>query len=217
MGLEEPIMATGTLRPGSKMKPRLSLGHRDHGRDLTYDQYLAADYEKGYLYELILGRLYVSPAPNYPQDWMRQYVDRLLTKYQEKREDVVPRISAGARVFVPRMPWTTCPEPDFAIYDSCPPGRKVDWREISPLIVVEIVSENSFKDYVRNVELYQRVPSIREYWVIDGCEDEENGPILRVYHRRTARQKWQIAEYGPRDTYTTDLLPGFKLPVCPPK
>ena len=202
-------MATGTLQQ--------RLGHKDHGRELTYEEFIAGDYEEGYKYELIEGKLYVSPYPNYPHDRMREYVHRLLTVYQVKRAGIVARLSSGARIFVPGKAKTTCPEPDFALYETCPPGWDVKWEDISPLIVVEVVSsDNSDKDYVRNVDLYQRIPSILEYWVFDRC-GEDDGPTLRVYQRGTARQKWKIADYGPRDTYTTALLPGFKLPVCPPK
>jgi Uma2 family endonuclease len=82
---------------------------------------------------------------------------------------------------------------------------------------VEIVEgDDAGKDYVRNVDLYQRVPSIREYWLFDRCT-KLCGPALRVYHRSTSRHKWKTADYGPDETYTTSLLPGFKLPVSPPK
>lgn len=201
-------MATGTLA--------LRLGPADHGRELTYDEFMAGDYEEGHKYELIEGRLYASPMPNFPHDWVREYVHEVLTLYKAKHPNIVQRLSAGARVFVPGKSKTTCPEPDFTIYRSCPKGRRVKWQDISPIIVVEVVSaDDPDKDYVRNVDLYQRVPSIREYWLFDHC-GEDDGPTLRVYHRGTARQKWKIADYGPDDVYSTALLPGLKLPVCPP-
>ena len=204
-------MAIGTLHT------RSSLGHRDHGRELTYEEFLAGDFEEGYRYELIEGRLYVSPPSNYPHDLMREYIRDELAAYRAQRREQIARLSSAPRVFVPGEAKTTCPEPDFAIYRTCPPGWHVRWQDISPLIVAEVVSpDNSEKDYVRNVTLYQRVPSIREYWVFDRC-GEDDGPTLRVYQRGTARQKWKIADYGPRDVYTTPLLPGFKLPVCPPQ
>ncbi|MCI0361309.1 MAG: Uma2 family endonuclease [Planctomycetaceae bacterium] len=202
-------MSTATLRA--------HLGPADHGRELTYDEFLGGDYEEGHKYELIDGRLYVSPAANYPHDWVQQHVSKALTLYEELRPNIVQRISARSRVFVPGRRKTTCPEPDFALYKTCPPGRDVRWEDISPLIVVEIVSpDDPHKDYVRNVDLYQRVPSIREYWVFDRCGDS-NGPTLTVYHRESGRQKWKTDDYGPEDVYTTKLLPGFKLLVCPPK
>lgn len=215
-------MATGTLRTRSE-STRLRLSHRDHGRELTYDQFLTASYEQGFRYELIEGRLYVSPLPNYPHAFIERYVHEALLAYKGRRNSVIKEVYLKSRVFVPGpLPGVsgaahaTCPEPDIAVYSDCPPGKNLNWQEISPLIVVEIVSEDSFKDYVRNVELYQRVPSIREYWLFDKCADDD-GPTLRVYHRGTARQKWKIAEYGPQDVYSTSLLPGFKLPICPPQ
>jgi Uma2 family endonuclease len=193
------------------------LGPADHGRKLTYDEYLASDYELGHKYELIDGTLYVSPFGEYPHDWVLSHVSQVVTLYSIRRPNIVPRVSSGSRVFVPGRRKTTCPEPDFAIYKTCPPGRDVKWEDISPIIVVEIVSaDDGGKDYVRNVELYQRVPSIREYWVFDRCS-EVYGPTLRVYYRATGRQNWKTADYGPEDVYSTKLLPGLKLPVCPPK
>jgi Uma2 family endonuclease len=206
-------MSTATL---SRKRSR-RLGPTDHGRELTYDQFLAGNYERGNKYELIDGRLYVSPAANYPHDWIEAHVSEALTLYKSLHPNVVQRISARSRVFVPGHRKTTCPEPDFAVYKTCPPGRDVNWQDISPMIVVEIVSpDDPHKDYVRNVDLYQRVPSIREYWVFDRCGDS-NGPTLTVYHRDSARQKWKVSDFGPEDVYSTKLLPGFKLPVCPPK
>lgn len=205
-------MSTATLSRRARQ-----LGPADHGRELTLEEFLIRDYEKGHNYELIDGRLYVSPAANYPHDWMESHLSEVFALYKSLRPNVIQRISARSRVFVPGRRKTTCPEPDFAVYKTCPPGRDVDWQDISPLIVVEIVSpDDPHKDYVRNVDLYQRVPSILEYWVFDRCRDP-HGPTLTVYSRATGRQKWKTADFGPEDVYTTKLLPGFKLPVCPPK
>jgi len=202
-------MSTATLRA--------HLGPADHGRALSYDEFLAGDYAQGHKYELIDGRLYVSPAANYPHDWVRNYLYRALTLYMERHPSNLQQISANARVFVPGKSKITCPEPDISIYRTCPPGPDVRWEDISPMIVVEVVSaDDGGKDFVRNVELYQQVPSIREYWLLDRCT-EVYGPTLRVHHRTSGRQKWKIADYGPDDVYSTKLLPGFKLPVCPPK
>jgi Uma2 family endonuclease len=210
-------MSTVTLsrRRARQLAPRL--GPADHGRELTYEEFLAGEYEEGHRYELIAGRLYVSPMANYPHEWVRNHIYRELTLYMQRRPNTLQQVLANARVFVPGSRKTTCPEPDFAIYRTCPPGRDVKWQDISPLIVVEIVSaDDAGKDYVRNVALYQQVPSIREYWVFDRCA-EVYGPTLRVYSRANGRQKWKTSDYGPEDVYSTKLLPGLKLPVCPPR
>jgi Uma2 family endonuclease len=65
------------------------------------------------------------------------------------------------------------------------------------------------KDLVRNVELYSLVPTIKEYWILDTREDVEH-PRLLVYRRGRGR-KWQTLSYGPRERYTTRLLPEFEI------
>jgi len=195
----------------------LRIGPHDHGRELSYEQFLAGDYEEGYKYELIDGELYVSPQPNPPHDIVREYVHELLVLYKLQRRDVVKRLSSGSRVFVPRRRKTTCPEPDFAVYNDHPPRRKLRWDQISPFIVVEVVSESDAeKDYERNVELYREVLSILEYWVFDECGDDD-GPVLKVFRRDFGAQDWSIFDLGPNDTYQTALLPGFSLPITSPE
>jgi Uma2 family endonuclease len=198
-------------------KRKRQLGPADHGRELTYDEFLTGKYEEGHKYELIDGRLYVSPLASFRHDRVLQHVQEALAAYKGLHPAVVQWISTNARVFVPGRRKTTCPEPDFAIYRTCPTREDLDWPDISPMIVVEVVSPGDpYKDYVRNVDLYQQVPSVREYWVFDRCDDA-NGPMLTVYHRESGRQKWKTANFGRDDVYSTKLLPGFKLPVCPPK
>jgi Uma2 family endonuclease len=198
------------------MATMLRIGPHDHGRAMTYEDFLSGDYEAGYKYELIRGELYVSPQPNPPHDVMSEYLDEILTLYKVRHRKVIKRLSTHARVFVPGERKTTCPEPDFALYnDHRGDLQQKRWEPFSPFIVIEIVSKDDpDKDYVRNVELYQRVPTILEYWVFDNLTDE-NGPTLRVYSRAAGDQPWSIADYGPEATYTTRLLLGFSLPVSP--
>jgi len=183
---------------------------------MTLEEYLAADYEEGYRYELIRGELYVSPQPNPDHDWIHEYLSELLTIYKLNHRKIVKRLSSHCRVFVPGEPKATCPEPDYALYnDSASARGQKSWQEFSPFVVIEIVSDSDpDKDYVRNVELYQKVPTIREYWLFDKAE-EVDGPILRVYRRDSGGQPWEIEEYDATAIYSTPLLPGFKLPVSP--
>ena len=51
-------------------RARLRLGPGDHGQRMSYDEYLAGDYQPGYKYELIDGELYVSPEANRAHDWV---------------------------------------------------------------------------------------------------------------------------------------------------
>jgi Uma2 family endonuclease len=197
------------------MSTVLRIGPHDHGREMTYEQFLAGDYEEGYKYELIDGSLYVSPQPNFPHDWVETHVRSLLTVYWLSHRNVISWVSAKARVFVRRRRKSTCPEPDISVYQGARPAKDSQWEQMSPTIVVEIVSESDpHKDYQRNVELYRQVPSILEYWLFDKCGDDD-GPVMRAYSRDSGDSDWTTRDYGPADVYTTPLLPGFSLPVSP--
>jgi Uma2 family endonuclease len=194
----------------------LRIGPHDHGREITYEEFLAADYEEGYKYELIRGELYVSSKPNPPHAWMEEYVRDQVLFYKLRHPGVVKRLSTNSRVFVAGIEKTTCPEPDLALYnDHVASQQQKRWDRVSPFIVVEVVSDSDpDKDYDRNVELYRDVPTILEYWLFDKV-DEVDGPTLRVFRRDSGAQDWEIADYGPMAVYTTALLPEFSLPVRP--
>ncbi len=136
-----------------------------------------------------------------------------LCDYARQHPDVINYLKAPARVFVPGRRATTAPEPDVAAYHNFPldlPLRQRRWRDHSPILVAEIISEdNAEKDLVRNLDLYLRVPSIREYWILDPRVNADQ-PALTVHRRRG--QRWQqVIEIAGGDTYTTRLLPDFML------
>lgn len=199
------------------MSTVVMLGPRDHGRPLSVEEFEAARWQEGYKYELISGRLYVSPLPDLPHDQIVRWINRVLDDYARSRPGVINYVTPQARVFVPRRRSDTRPGPDLAAFADFPlhlPIGSAQWEDVSPLLVAEVVAEDDpDKDLVRNVEVYERVPSIREYWIIDPRADADR-PDLRVYRRRGRR--WQkpidVAAGG---TYTTRLLPGFALTVDP--
>lgn len=92
-------------------------------------------------------------------------------------------------------------------------GRPLQWGEVSPLLVVEVLGcEDDQKDLVRNVVSTAASPAFSN----TGCSTSERipaEPMLRVYRRQG--DDWNLADYDSRSTYTTDLLPGFALPVRP--
>jgi Uma2 family endonuclease len=195
------------------------LGPADHGRPMGYEEFLSGDYEPGYKYELIDGRLYVSPEANMPENFIEVWILGKLMAYEQEHPGVINYVTTKARVFVPDRPeGITAPEPDLAAYQNYPRRRGQraarDWQQVSPVLVAEILlAGDPVKDLERNVELYLQVSSIREYWVFDGREDEE-WPSLRVYRRRG--QRWQAPiDISAGETYTTRLLPGFELIVDP--
>ena len=95
------------------------------------------------------------------------------------------------------------------------PVAERDWRNVSPSLVVEVLSEGTEdKDLERNRRLYLQVPSIREYWIVDP-QATANDPMMIVFRRRGRR--WaprRIVSTG--ETYTTPMLPGFSVVLVDP-
>ena len=196
---------------------KLKLGPRDHDRPLSREEYQSAEYQEGYRYELIHGRLYVSPLPRIPHDRTVRYIDRKLDDYSREHPEVMNMVSTAAEVHVPPespdADSDTYVQPDIAAYKDVPKRHDLQWEDISPFLVVEVLSPNNpEKDLERNVVVYHQVPTIKEYWIVDGITDPER-PSMTVF-RRWGRQWRKIAV--PFDTvYTTPLLPGFELRMNP--
>ncbi len=193
------------------------LGPADHGKLLSLEEFETSPVEEGYRYEIIDGRLYVSPLPNLPHELILIWIHEVLLAYSRAHPEVINLISTKARIFLPDSFQPTRPEPDLAVYQDFPRGQKlgaVNWRDVNPILVVEVVSEDDpDKDLVRNVELYLRVLSIKEYWIYD-TREEANPPSLLVYRRRGSN--WQrpiTVSYG--EIYTTRMLPGLNLVIQP--
>jgi Uma2 family endonuclease len=195
------------------MTTLVKLGPTDHGRTMSLEEFQTVDYQEGYQYELIDGRLYVSPLPDLPQGRVEHWIFCKLLLYANAHPEILNFVYGKCRVFVPDRPGTTNPEPDVAAYNDFPldlRAEEVAWQDVSPVLVVEVVSENDpDKDLVRNVELYGLVPSIKEYWIFDSREGVER-PRLIVYRRGRGR-KWRQFRYEPEARYTTPLLPDFEL------
>jgi Uma2 family endonuclease len=193
------------------------LGLADHGRPVSDEEFEAADFEPGYRYELIEGRLFVSSEPEVPEVCLEDWLLEKLRRYAERRPEVINFVTNKSRVFLPSRPSSTIPEPDVAAYRNFPRSRRLQglrWKALSPILVAEVlVAADAYKDLVRNVDLYVDVSSIREYWILDG-RDLVDEPTLIVYRRRGPRwQTKRVVCYG--STYTTPLLPGFKLLIDP--
>lgn len=199
------------------MKTALVLGPADHGRQMTREEFDATRDRPGYHSELIEGKIYVSPLPNLPHELVCDWLLNLLLEYRRIHSDYLNYVLGKACVFVPDEEEATCPEPDIAGYRGFPhhvPFADLSWEDVSPILVGEVLSEDDpDKDRVRNVELYLRVPSIREYWLVDPRQDPDR-PTLRVYRRRGSRWQRPI-DLAAGESYTTPLLPGFTLVLNP--
>ncbi len=194
------------------MATLLKLGPADHGRPMTLEEFDASVGEEGYKYELIEGKVYVSPQPNLPAGWVERWLYKKVDSYSELHPEIINYVYNKTRVFVPRDEHHTNPEPDLAAYQDFPlddPLPEMQWQNVSPILVAEVLSDDDpDKDLVRNVGLYREVLSIREYWIIDPRDDPQF-PSMIVYRRKGSR--WRKIEIESGGTYTTRLLPGFEL------
>jgi Uma2 family endonuclease len=71
------------------------LGLADHGKPVSLDEFETAEFDEGFKYELINGRLYVAPAANQPEDQDQGWIYDILKDYSRKHPDVINRVSFG--------------------------------------------------------------------------------------------------------------------------
>jgi Uma2 family endonuclease len=181
----------------------MQLGRHSNGRLLSPWEFDTADFELGWRYELVHGVLIVNPAPLLEERDPNEELGRWLRNYQESHPD-------GAAL-------------DFTVSEQTvhigPHRRRVDraiWAGLgrlpekneTPTIAVEFVSEgkrNQQRDYEIKREEY-RTAGVREYWVVDRFKE-----TLTIFH--CTRGKITEQSCSREQTYTTQLLPGFELPV----
>jgi Uma2 family endonuclease len=203
----------------TKLRPaEFHLGPTDNGRRLTWEEFECAEFHSGFVYELIDGRLAVAATPNPRHSAIEQWVYGDLSAYRRRFPQFVNHVSSSASVFIPSRPELTAPQPDIALYRGFDyerlDARDFTWREVSPILVIEIISpESPLKDLYRNVELYELVQSIFEYWIFDP-RDGIRKTTLKVYRRRG--KKWRNPiDVRPGEEYRPKNLPGFCLTMNP--
>jgi Uma2 family endonuclease len=182
----------------------LHVGPADHGRRLTLEEFIDADFEEGWLYELARGVVEVTEVPGPWHGRIVLRLARLFLHYDEQHPGVIEYQAGGGecRMRLPGM--VSDRHPDQAVYlDPEPPGPKV-WTLWVPHIAVEVVSPGGeHRDYVENVEEYLRV-GVREYWILDP-EQRRMLVLLR------AGDVWEETIVPAAAVYRTTLLPGLEV------
>ncbi|MCO5171896.1 MAG: Uma2 family endonuclease [Planctomycetes bacterium] len=188
----------------------LHLGPQDEGLELDHDAFATAAWEPGYRYELVAGRLAVTPAPNLPNARVERWFDKLFLRYAFAHPDRVAEVFAKARVITRALGAVTDVEPDVTLYRTFPADpRQAKWQDTAPFLVVEVLSESDpAKDLVRNRQVYGLLPSIEEYWIVD--PRAEPAPSMLVL-ARAPDGGWLERPVPPGGTYRTDLLPDLEV------
>ncbi len=141
------------------------IGPLDNGRAMTIDEFLEAEEEPGYCYELARGVIEVSEVPNDPHGQVVSNLYRITFGYNQVHPGKILRIGGGGefRIWLPGM--VSGRNPDLGLVLK---GAAVDYRgRRIPSLVAEVVSEDSVdRDYRAKREEYLAY-GLLEYWIID--------------------------------------------------
>jgi Uma2 family endonuclease len=173
-----------------------------NGMLMTPEEFDAIEeYDELYCYELIHGVLIVLPRPGEAERSPNDELGHLIRNYQEGHtnggivDDTMYEqtlYTTGNRRAADRAIWLGL-------------GRAPDPRRDVPAILVEFVSKrrrDRNRDYVEKRREYAEA-GVKEYWVID----------RRLRRMTVYRGTGEEIVVGGRQTYRTDLMPGFELPL----
>jgi Uma2 family endonuclease len=153
-------MATATTR--------LRIGPADHGRRMTLQEFLEAEEEAGYRYELARGVLEVSQVPNEPHGIVVSNLYIAVARYHLDHPRVIHRIGGGSEFQFVIPEFVSGRNPDLGVALLATP--KDDRGRRRPALGAEVVSRSSVqRDYVVKREEYH-VYGLDEYWIVDPWE-----------------------------------------------
>src|SRR5258708_1004471 len=118
---------------GAAQPRRVRLTPAWAGRDLSLEEFENADYQGGWRFELIDGRVEVHPTPNPPHDIVVEWLRDRLCAYRDAHAEVINYVTSGCRIFIPGRRLATCPQPDLAGYQGFPvrwPRQLQSWQDI---------------------------------------------------------------------------------------
>lgn len=183
-----------------------TLGMADHGAKLTRNEFGDAQFEEPWRYERVQGRLVVMAPPGFdyqrPTNRIRDHLGAYALAHSDRVANVISEAWIVTANSVDRIA-------DIGVYlVGAAEADKVDVPERVPEIVFETVSgggEDRKRDYVDKRAEYLRI-GVKEYVIVDRF-------LHRVTVLRRVRGRFSETELGPKETYTTPLLPGLKIPL----
>jgi len=187
-----------------RYRPPLVLGPDQNGTVLLPAEFDEAEFEEGWRYELIHGVLVVSAKPLEEERDSNGELEYLLRLYR----DTHPKGSVLNKTLSEQIIRTKSNRraADRVIWAGL--GR-VPRRNETPTVAVEFVSagrRNRERDYEQKRKEYAEI-RVQEYWIIDRFDR-----TMTVYLFGGARPRKRVIREN--ETYTTKLLPGFKLPLA---
>jgi Uma2 family endonuclease len=146
----------------------IRIGPADHGRELTLQEFLEAEEEEGYRYELARGVLEVTEVPNDPHGVTVSNLYIGVARYHLDHPGYIYRLGGGNefRLWLPGL--VSGRNPDLAVVLRYAPRDRR--RRRLPALAAEGVSRgSSHRDYVTKREEYLAY-GLLEYWIVDPIE-----------------------------------------------
>ena len=183
---------------------RIRIGPADDGRVMTLDEFLDAEEDEGYRYELARGVLEVTHVPDDPHGEIVCRFYQALSLYMQAHPGVIGRFGGGSefRLWLPGM--ISGRNPDVAVALKGAPkdlrGRRL------PSLAIEIVSERGeARDYETKREEYLAY-GLLEYWIVDPASRKvtvltRNGDV------------WAERVFKDEQPIVSLVLPGFTTKV----
>lgn len=173
-------------------------------RLLTADD-LALLPDDGNRYEIIGGKLIVSPSPTFRHQQVSMKLGNALDTFLS-RENVGVAVAAPMDV---RLSNHDVVQPDLLVVLHGKMAR-IESRGVigAPDLVVEILSPSSIEtDFLRKAKLYEQ-SGVREYWIVNPESEMVSVQLLED-------DRFALAgEFGRGDTLRSTVLEGFELEIA---
>jgi Uma2 family endonuclease len=185
---------------------KLTLGPELAGTFLTPEEFDSIEEaDRDYRYELINGRLIVTPPPLEAERDPNEELGHLLRSYRDSHpQGSMLDQTLSEQTVLTR---TNRRRADRVIWAGR--GRRPDPRVDVPSIVIEWVSESKrdwLRDYIEKRDQYREL-GVGEYWVFDRFRR-----TLTVHRGTQQAPEETVVKEG--ETYRTPLLPGFEVPLA---
>jgi len=194
---DQTLMAT--------IAPPLRIGLADQGRMMTLEEFLDAEEQDGYRYELARGVLEVTDVPTDPHGVVVANLYDAISRYRRDHPGSILRYGGGSefRFWLPRM--ISGRNPDLGVVLR---GAPKDWRgRRVPALAAEVVSRGSIqRDYETKREEYLAY-GLLEYWIVDPLKQQ-----VTVLTRRG--DAWNESVFRAEQVIGSLVLPGLATTVA---
>jgi Uma2 family endonuclease len=168
---------------------------------LTMEQFRAMDESDEWLYELDDGMLVREPRPKRPHGTAVALLGRYLVGYALDHGGIV--VTETGIILAEDPPRVFGPDLAYYRQDPAPYGERDGWFTKAPDLVAEVISpSNRAAEMRRKIQKYFE-SGTREVWVVY--------PSSRSVERHSP--PGEILALSEDEVITSELLPGFELPV----